>query len=106
MEALVSDIVIVPPTLSSLTGKQLLFLSSDAGHLIRVSVDLTSTNEASKPSAQFRHVTIPRNPILLMASLGKFENKDIIALFGDLCEGEIAMVHELRCFTSLKVISN
>jgi hypothetical protein len=75
-------------------------LSTDKGHLIRLriigqesSTTLPSTTETQKWSIQFQHVSIPSRPILKILVLEKIDQqKDILALFGDLCQGEISLV--------------
>ena len=113
LEANISSVALVPSIYSSsftpigsptgnsslLYKKQLIYISSDEGHLIRLRIvgqesspDLPLT-ETQKWSIQFQHVSIPSRPILKVLVLEKVDpQKDILALFGDLCQGEISLV--------------
>ena len=82
----------IPIPSSDTPYKQTLYMATDAGNLIRLFIDATT----SRPTVTFQHVAIPTRPIWTLAFLGKAQSRDILAIFGDMCQGEIAMVNDLR----------
>ena len=66
---------------------QYCYISTDSGQLLKALITVVDSR------FQVEFTQLPKlNPILMIGYLGKFKEYDILALFGDLCEGAIVKV--------------
>jgi hypothetical protein len=99
--SIISDFIMVPSEGKSFRQKlQYGYISTDSGQLFKVTVDSSNT----RFQVQFRQFNeVP--PIFMMAYLCRIDDCDVLALFGDLCDGSVVKV-ENKTVVRLKRLDN
>lgn len=100
--SIISDFITVPEWRKSLQNSKLqdCYISTDSGQLFKVSISCMN----SSFEVEFRQLNNVF-PILMMAYLKRVNGYDVMALFGDLCDGAVVKVGD-NTVIPLKKLSN
>jgi hypothetical protein len=95
--SIISDFIMVPSNEQKLQSG---YISTDSGQLFKVTIDGSN----SRFKVEFRQLNQVK-PIFMMVYLLTIDNCDVLAFFGDLCDGSIVQVG-IKNVTMLKRLEN